>query len=95
MAMASASQNSRIGKLSYAESLTWDFSSVFKDLSQQCSIHAEVSISPDFEATRQSSGLGGVRVECRLACVCNVGVMWMSDPVSSGGHWFKSSSSLL
>ena len=61
------------------------FSRVFKDLSQQCSTHAEVSISPDFEieepfpsggfqATRQPSGLGGKEVECK-----RVFVMWVSS----------------
>ena len=40
---------SRVGELNYAEFLTWDFSSVFKDLSQQCFTNAEVPISPDFE----------------------------------------------
>ena len=45
---------SRIGKLSFVEFLTWDFSTVFKDSSQQRSTHAEVSISPDLEIEEPS-----------------------------------------
>ena len=106
MAMASASQFSE--SLIYAEFLTWDSSSVSKDLSQECSAHAEVSISPDFAIEKpfrprvsKRRGSRVVSAVWKSSADPRVSVMWYHTHirpelhVSSGGHWFESSSSLL